>query len=102
MAKFTKSDVLHVAKLANLNLTDAELKKFLPQLSTIVEHISELNKVDTNNIEPTNQTTGLTNIFREDQVKVSSINQASALAGTDNIHNGYFKVPAILEGRTYK
>ena len=47
MAKLTKSDVQHVADLAKLDLTEEEIKKFLPQLSEIVDHISELQKVDT-------------------------------------------------------
>jgi aspartyl-tRNA(Asn)/glutamyl-tRNA(Gln) amidotransferase subunit C len=102
MARLTKADVLHVARLAKLNLTDNEIKKFLPQLSSIVDYISELEKVDTKNIEPTSQTTGLTNVFRGDDIKLSSIDQNKALSGTDKTHNGYFKVPAILEGRSDK
>ena len=102
MAKLTKSDVLHVAELAKLDLKDEEIAKFLPQLSEIVEHLNELQKVDTTNIEPTSQTTGLTNVLRDDEVKTSSIDQSGALSGTDNIYNGFFKVPAILEGRTDK
>lgn len=102
MASLTKADVVHVAELAKLNLTDEEISKFLPQLQEIVDHISELQKVDTTNIEPTSQTTGLTNILRNDEVKPSSIDQNGALSGTDKIYNGYFKVKAILEGRTDK
>ena len=45
MAKLTKADVVHVAKLAKLDLTEAEIEKFLPQLSSVVEHVSELGKV---------------------------------------------------------
>jgi aspartyl-tRNA(Asn)/glutamyl-tRNA(Gln) amidotransferase subunit C len=102
MSKLTKANVLHVAKLAKLNLSDAEVKKFLPQLSSIVDHIGNLSEVDTKNIEPTSQTTGLTDVFRDDEIKESSLDQDKALSGTDKIYNGYFKVPAILEGRTDK
>lgn len=102
MSKLTKKDVLHVAKLAKLDLSETEIDKFLSQLSFIVDHISELSKVDTSNIEPTSQTTGLTDVFRDDEIKESSLNQDRALSGTDKIYNGYFKVPAILEGRTDK
>jgi aspartyl-tRNA(Asn)/glutamyl-tRNA(Gln) amidotransferase subunit C len=102
MAKLTKADVLHVAKLAKLDLTDGEVKKFLLQLSEIVDHIGQLQKVDTIKIEPTSQTSGLDNIFRGDEIKESSLDQNSALSGSDKIYNGYFKVPAILEGRTDK
>ena len=101
MTKLTKKDVLHVAKLSNLTLTEAEIKKFTPQLSKIVEFIGNLNEVDTKNIEPTNQTTGLTNVLREDVVKPETgLTQDQALSGTDKTHNGLFKVSAILSERT--
>src|SRR5689334_9542389 len=102
MAKLTKADVVHVSELAKLNLTEPEIVKFLPQLSAIVDFVSQLNEVDTTNIEPTNQTTGLTNVLREDVVNPSSIDQDGALSGTDDFYKGFFKVPAILEGRTDK
>lgn len=98
----TKGDVLHVSKLAKLDLSEAEIRKFLPQLSSVIDHISELSKVDTSKVEPTSQTTGLENVFRDDEVKTSSLDQDDALSGSDKIYNGYFKVRAILEGRTDK
>ena len=101
MIKLTKKDVLHVAKLSNLKLSDSEIKKFTPQLSKIVEFIGNLNEVDTKNIEATSQTTGLTNVLRDDIVKPEiSLSQDQALSGTDKTHNGYFKVSAILTERT--
>lgn len=98
----TKADVEHVAKLAKLELTEAEIEKFLPQLSSIINFISELNEVDTDGVEPTSQTTGLKNVFRTGGVKLSSLDQDLALSGTDNTHNGYFKIDAILENRSDK
>jgi aspartyl-tRNA(Asn)/glutamyl-tRNA(Gln) amidotransferase subunit C len=102
MAKLTKDDVLHVAKLAKLDLTENEINKFLPQLSSIVDHIGELSKVDTSGVEPTSQTTGLENVFRGDDITATSFDQNTSLSGTDNTYNGYFKVPAILSERTDK
>jgi aspartyl-tRNA(Asn)/glutamyl-tRNA(Gln) amidotransferase subunit C len=99
----TLTDVKHVAKLAKLDLTEDELKKFLSQLSSVVDYISELSEVDTDKIEPTSQTTGLEDVYREDVVvPASTLTQEEALGGTDNFHNGYFKVKAILAGRTDK
>lgn len=101
--KLTKTDVLHVAKLSNLTLTEDEIKKFTPQLSKIVDFISQLSEVDTSSVRPTSQTTGLTNVFREDVViSENMLSQEEALSGTDNIKNGLVKVPKILEGRTDK
>ena len=97
MAKLTKKDVEHVAKLAKLSLTPAEVSKFQKQLSEIVSYISELDKVDTSGVTPTSQTTGLENVFRLDEVKNTSLSRDSALSGTDSSHNGYFKVSRIIE-----
>jgi len=100
MVKLTKKDMLHIAKLSNLELTDSEIKKFTPQLSKIVEYVSKLSEVDTKNIKPTFQVTGLTNVIREDKVLTQNmLTQEEALSNTDE-YNGYFKVFAILENRT--
>ncbi len=58
----TKEEVKHIAKLARLKLTDEELEKFSKQLSDILEHAKMLDEVDTDNVEPIAQITGLTNV----------------------------------------
>lgn len=103
MAKLTKSDINHVAKLANLKLIDEEIDKFSPQLSSIVDFVSQLSEVDVEGVEPTNQTTGLEDVYREDEVKLEQqLSSDQALSGTDNVHNGYFVVDAILTERSDK
>lgn len=98
MAKLTKDNVLHVAKLAKLTLTEEEVKKYLSQLAKVVDYISQLEEVDTSDVEPTSQTTGLTNVFRSDEVKQEEcLSQEDALSGTDKVHNGYFEVPGIID-----
>lgn len=99
--KLTREDVLHVAKLSNLSLTDAEVDKFVDQLSSIVDFVSELEEVDTTNVEPTSQTTGLSSVLREDEIKVdNSLTTEEAVSGSDKVHNNMFKVPAILTDRS--
>lgn len=103
MAKLTNDDVLHVAKLAKLDLTKSEVDKFASQLSNVIDYFGELSKAETEGVEATSQTTGLENVYREDIAQNSkSLSQDEAISGTDNTHNGYFKVKAILEGRTDK
>ncbi len=103
MAKLTDKDILHVAKLAKLDLTKEEIDKFAPQLSSVINYFDELKEIETERIEPTSQTTGLENIKRKDEIIGNEILvQEEALLGTDKTHNGYFKVKAILEGRTDK
>jgi len=98
MANITKQQITHIAKLAKLEISEKEITKFQKQLSNIIEYISELDKVDTKNVKPTSQTTGLLNAKREDLIiQKDCLTIEEAVSGTENTHNGYFKVPAILE-----
>lgn len=99
MTKLTKKEVLHVAELSNLKLTDAEVKRISPQLDKIIEFVGQLSEVNTDDVKATSQTTGLTNVLREDMIKSNeALTQEEALSVTDE-YNGYFKVPAILTDR---
>ncbi len=90
-----KINVKHIAKLANLTLTEEEITKFEKQLTETLQYIDELNEVDTKNIQPTSQVTGLENVFRED-IASSSLSQIDALANGKSHHNGFFQVKGIL------
>ncbi|MFZ3301807.1 MAG: Asp-tRNA(Asn)/Glu-tRNA(Gln) amidotransferase subunit GatC [Microgenomates group bacterium] len=101
MSKLTKKQVIHVTELSSLKLTDVEIEKFTPQLDKIIEFVASLSEVNTDNVSPTSQTTGLTNVLRDDKVKVEPIlSKDKALSGTDNQHNDFFKVPSILSERS--
>jgi aspartyl-tRNA(Asn)/glutamyl-tRNA(Gln) amidotransferase subunit C len=91
-----KIDVSHVAKLANLPLTPEEKKKFEKQLDETLEHIANLNAIDTKGIEPTSQVTGLENVTRDDIV-TQSLSQKDALKNAKEIYKGFIKVKAIIE-----
>jgi aspartyl-tRNA(Asn)/glutamyl-tRNA(Gln) amidotransferase subunit C len=98
MSKLTKNDILHIAKLSNLTLTEQEIKKFTPQLSSVVQYVSSLSEVDTKNTDPTSQTTGLTNITRGDKIDpMRTLPIDQAVLNARETHNDYFKVPPILE-----
>lgn len=92
-----KIDVNHVAKLANLPLSDKEKGKFEKELSQTLDYVSQLEEIDTKNVEPTSQVTGLENVTREDEAK-PSLPQEEVLKNAKSTHNGFFKVPAILKG----
>jgi aspartyl-tRNA(Asn)/glutamyl-tRNA(Gln) amidotransferase subunit C len=91
----TKFDVNHVAKLANLSLTEDEKKKLEAQLSETVEYVKELDGVDTGSHEPISQVTGLENVTREDTVR-PSLSQEEALKNAKSTYKGFFKVKGIL------
>lgn len=67
----SKEEVLHIAKLARLELTGAEVAKFQSQLSAILEYVSQLQKVDTKGVEPITQISGLENVWRKDVTQKS-------------------------------
>ncbi len=96
MSKLSVDDVSHVARLSKLTLSKSELPKFQKELSEIVNYISELGEVDTNGVEPTAQTTNLTNITRPDANVSQSISPEEALSGTEETLNNYFVVPALI------
>lgn len=98
MSSLGNDDVVHVAKLAKLDLTKKEVEKFKSQLSNVLGYVEELNKVDTEGIEPTSQTTGLLNVTRQDEVdSMKVLRVEDALSGTDKTHNDYFVVPAVID-----
>ena len=94
--KLTKSEVEHIGRLAQLKLTTVEIKKFRHQLSEILDYIDILKELDTKNVEPTSQVTGLENVVRDDKPK-PSLNQKEVLSGASNKHNNFFKTKAVFE-----
>ena len=67
--KLTKQEVEHIANLARLELTEKEKEKFSTQLSSILDFVKKLQKVDLSKVEPTAQVTGLLNVTRQDAVE---------------------------------
>jgi len=91
-----KINVRHVAKLANLQLTDEEIPKFEKQLSSILDYIKKLQEVDTTGVAETSPTTDSQNIIRED-ASLQSLPKEDALAGSKNDKTGHFKVKNVLK-----
>lgn len=95
--KLSKEQVKHVANLSQLKLSDAEVIKFGQQLSSILGYIELLNEVDTSNVLPTSQTTGLTNVTRKDSPPDHQcLTQEESLANALDKKNGYIKTEAVL------
>lgn len=96
--QISKQEVEHVAKLARLEITEAEKDAFSKQLSSILTYIEQLKSWDTTGVEPTTTVLEQTNVFREDQAK-PSLPVEQALANAPDSDGGYFRVPKILEER---
>lgn len=87
--------IKHVAAIARLNLTEAEIKKFVPQLKEILNAFSEIDKVNTDNVKPSFQPVELRNMMREDKVE-ESLTQKEALKNSPATKDGYFKGPRAV------
>lgn len=94
--KLTTQDVERIAALANLTLSADLLSTIPAQLSAIIDLVNKLQEVDTANVEPTSQVTGMTNVFREDVVE-PSLTPEEALSNAPRSDNGYFVVDAIFD-----
>lgn len=93
------ADVEHVAALARLRLTDAEKESLREQLSSILEHIAVLDRLDTSEIPPTAQVIALDNVMRDDVVW-PSLSQEEVLANAPAQQDGFIAVRAVLGGET--
>lgn len=73
MTSLNKEDLIRLAKLADIQITDSEISEIAPQLTEIVNFFDQLKEVDTSNVEPTSQTTGLVDVLRDDEIDVTRI-----------------------------
>jgi aspartyl-tRNA(Asn)/glutamyl-tRNA(Gln) amidotransferase subunit C len=97
MAALSRDEVAHVAHLARLGLSDAELIRLEGQLNHILEQYAKLAELDTDAIAPTAQTIELENILRDD-VATPSLPVEAALANAPERQGDFIVVPAILTG----
>ena len=98
MANLSRSDVEHVAYLARLGLTDAELTRLEAELNHILDQYAILAELPTDDIPPTAQTIELENILREDVVK-PSLSVEAVMANAPARERDFIVVPAILDER---
>jgi aspartyl-tRNA(Asn)/glutamyl-tRNA(Gln) amidotransferase subunit C len=92
----TREDVVHVAALARLGLTDEEIDRMQGQLNRILEAVGELQSVDTSSVGPTAQVIALENVMREDVAR-PGIGREAALANAPIREGSLLRVPVILE-----
>lgn len=94
--KLSHEEVLHIARLARLGLTEAEVDKLSEQLSNILDNFEVLQQVDTSNIPPTAQSIALQNVVSDDEV-APSLSQSQVLANAPQKEGDFFRVRAVLE-----
>ena len=96
MSQLTKEEVLKLAKLARLQVTDAEVDKYVHELGDILNYVELLSSVDTDGLEPTNQVTGLNSVYRKDEVVEYQAQPADLLSASPDKKDGYIKVKRMI------
>lgn len=92
----SEKDVRHIAKLANLALSDQEVGRMTQELGAIVAYVEQLGQVDTAGVEPIAQVTGLVNVTRPDEPG-DMFSQKQALANAPKADDVAFLVPKTVE-----
>ena len=88
-----RDQVLHVAKLARLRVSDDEVDRMAEELSKILEHVETMNELDLEGVEPTSHVVDLTNVLRED-VPRPCLSREKALEQAPDAADGGFRVPS--------
>jgi aspartyl-tRNA(Asn)/glutamyl-tRNA(Gln) amidotransferase subunit C len=88
----TRDEVLHVARLARLELTDDEVQRFTEQLSAILEAVAKVSELDLSGVEPTAHPLDIVNVWAGDEPR-PSISVDDAFANAPEREAGFFKVP---------
>jgi aspartyl-tRNA(Asn)/glutamyl-tRNA(Gln) amidotransferase subunit C len=97
--KLTREDILKLARLSRLKLTEAEIEKYQKEISSILEYVEHLDSVDVSDLKPTYQVTGLTssgaNAMREDEV-TQQITQEQLFKNLPDTQDGHIKVKRMI------
>jgi aspartyl-tRNA(Asn)/glutamyl-tRNA(Gln) amidotransferase subunit C len=93
--RITTANVIHVARLARLALTDAEVERMTAQLGDMLDHFADIDELDLADVEPMTQPYPLTNVLRDDVV-AGGLDRDEVLAAAPDAHDGRFRVPPII------
>ena len=96
MADLTRDDVLKLAQLARLRLTDEEVERYQRELVEILKYVEQLDDVDVSGLEPTSQVTGLTNVTRADEEKDYGYAALDLLKNVPQVENDQLKVKRMI------
>lgn len=91
-----REDILHLADLSELSLSEAEIGSLEKDLQGIINYISQISELDTSKVEPTYQVFEMENIWRDDEVKEQDATRDELLALTKEEKDNQVKVPKVL------
>ncbi len=92
----SREEVLHVARLARLHLTEEELERLRAQLDAILAYVDKLRELDIEGVEPTSHAVPLVDVMRDDSL-APCLPQEAALANAPDRDGEFFRVPRIIE-----
>lgn len=96
MTDFTRDDVLKLARLARIELDEAEVEKFTVEFAAILKYVEQLQSVDVDGLEPTSQVTGLTNVMRPDTTHDYGYKTKELLANVPDVEANQIKVKRMI------
>ena len=92
----TREDVVHLAELSNISLAEDQIEPLIKDLDNILGYISQLDELDTDNVEPTYQCFDMQNVWREDEIEEFEAKREDLLALTRESEDNPIKVPKVL------
>jgi len=96
MADLSRDDILKLASLARISLSDDEVEEFSSELSAILKYVEQLSDVEVSGLQPTNQVTGLTNVMREDEVIDYGYQPADLLKNVPRVKDNQLQVKRMI------
>ena len=96
MAKLSREDVLKLARLSRLELSDEEVDEFLAEFNEILGYVEQLQNVDVSALEPTDQVTGLKDVMRTDEIMEYEASPEELMNCVPEKENGHIKTKRIL------
>jgi aspartyl-tRNA(Asn)/glutamyl-tRNA(Gln) amidotransferase subunit C len=96
MANLTRDDILKLARLARLSLTAEEIEEYQHELAEILQYVEQLQAVDVNGLQPTNQVTGLKNVMRGDEEVDYGYEPRDLLKNVPSVENNQLKVKRMI------
>lgn len=96
MANLSNDDVLKLARLARISLSEDEVSQFAEEFGAILEYVKQLEAVDVTGLQPTSQVTGLTNVMRDDVVRDYGYDQATLLKNVPAVQGDQIKVRRMI------
>lgn len=96
MAQLSREDVLKLARLARIDLSEDEVMEFAAEFSEILQYVEQLGAVDIAGLEPTSQITGLTNVTRKDEVRDYGYAPADLLKNVPHVKDNQIQVKRMI------